>query len=81
MPGLSLRAAINAKCKDCCYDPRNGGGTWRQQVGLCSAVTCGLWPVRPRSSTNRHRDDLQHPPEAPLPNTAFPAPFEAKSGG
>ena len=44
---LSLRAAINGKCKDCIYDPCRGGGTWREQVAQCSAATCPLWPIRP----------------------------------
>ncbi len=44
---MSLRAAINAKCKDCIYDPLCGGGTWREQVAQCWAVACPLWPVRP----------------------------------
>jgi hypothetical protein len=44
---MSLRAAINAKCKDCIYDPKCGGGTWREQVAQCSAIRCPLWPYRP----------------------------------
>jgi hypothetical protein len=47
---MSLRAAINAKCKDCIYDPLSGLGHWRQQVTLCAIKTCPLWPVRPTSS-------------------------------
>jgi hypothetical protein len=43
---MSLRAAIDAKCKDCIYDPKCGGGTWREQVAQCTAITCPLWPVR-----------------------------------
>ena len=44
---VSLRKAINAKCKDCIYDPLCGGGTWREQVAQCSALKCPLWVVRP----------------------------------
>lgn len=44
----SLRAAIDSKCKACVYDPTNGG-TWRQQVELCTCSDCPLYPVRPRS--------------------------------
>lgn len=44
----SLRAAINAKCKDCVYDPL-GPGNWRQQVTACRITDCPLWPLRPRS--------------------------------
>ena len=45
----SLRAAINAKCKECIYDPGSGGGTWRQQVEACTSPKCPLYPVRPVS--------------------------------
>lgn len=46
----SLRAAINAMCKECLYDPIGGVGNWRQQVTNCTAPKCPLYPVRPRSS-------------------------------
>jgi hypothetical protein len=46
---MSLRAAINGKCKDCIYDPKSGLGNWRQQVTLCAIKTCPLWSVRPLS--------------------------------
>jgi len=46
---MSLRAAINAKCKECIYDPIAGKGTWRQQVEACTAPTCPLYSVRPTS--------------------------------
>lgn len=45
----SLRGAINAKCRECIYDPVGGTGTWRQQVEACTATRCGLWAVRPVS--------------------------------
>lgn len=48
-PKYSLRAAINAKCRDCIYDPKSGLGTWRQQVEACTCLDCPLYPVRPRS--------------------------------
>jgi hypothetical protein len=44
---MSLRKAINEKCKDCIYDPLSGLGNWRQQVTACTIKTCSLWPVRP----------------------------------
>lgn len=50
---MSLRAAINGKCKDCIYDPKSGLGNWRQQVAACTITTCTLWPVRPMSDTSR----------------------------
>jgi hypothetical protein len=43
---MSLRAAIDEKCRDCTYDPV-APGTWREQVAQCSAVRCPLWPCRP----------------------------------
>lgn len=46
----SLRAVINAKCRECIYDPVAGAGNWRQQVGACTSTKCPLWPVRPVSS-------------------------------
>jgi len=44
----SMRAAINAKCKDCIYD-ECGVGNWRQQVTACTAKECPLWLLRPMS--------------------------------
>lgn len=41
--------AITAKCRDCIYDPANGG-TWREQVALCTATSCPLWRYRPMSA-------------------------------
>ena len=44
----SLRAAIDAKCKSCIYDPGSRGlGAWREQVAACSSTNCPLHPVRP----------------------------------
>ena len=47
---MSLRKAIDQKCKDCIYDT-TAPGTWRRQVSLCSAKTCPLWGVRARPSS------------------------------
>lgn len=47
---MSLRKAINDKCKDCIYDPESGLGTWRQQVESCGQVRCPLYPYRPKST-------------------------------
>lgn len=49
----SLRAAINAMCHSCLYDKKSGLGTWRQQVEACTAKTCPLYNVRPRSTRYR----------------------------
>jgi hypothetical protein len=46
---MSRAAAINAKCKDCIYDPC-APGNWRQQVTACTIKSCSLWPYRPISS-------------------------------
>lgn len=42
----SLRGAINAKCRDCIYDPA-APGTCAQQIKACTSMDCPLWPVRP----------------------------------
>lgn len=44
---MSLRKAINEKCRDCIYDP-SSSGTWRQQVFSCSVKSCPLWHARPK---------------------------------
>ncbi len=44
---MTLRAAINAKCRECVYDPYQPGG-WREQVEACGCSNCPLYPVRPR---------------------------------
>ena len=48
---MSLRNAINQKCKDCIYDPEVDGG-WIQQVSLCELTDCSLWPYRPKPRTS-----------------------------
>lgn len=46
---MSLRQAINQKCRECIYDDSPGsGGTWRQQVEACTSQSCPLYAVRPR---------------------------------
>ena len=63
---MSLRKAIDDKCKDCIYDPQCGGGYWREQVAQCSSVDCPLWPIRAASSggpwANPPRDRSRLPP-------------------
>ena len=54
---MSLRAAINAMCKACIYDPIGGRGTWRQQVEACTAPRCPLYAVRPKSAAEGAADD------------------------
>ena len=43
-PGL--RAAVNAKCRECIYDPCQPG-TWLAQVRACTSPRCPLYMVRP----------------------------------
>ncbi len=45
---MSMRKAINQKCKECSYDPFDKG-TWRQQIESCGCVNCPLYEYRPRS--------------------------------
>ncbi len=44
-----LRALVDAKCCDCCYDELDAG-TWRKQVEKCPIVDCPLFSVRPKSA-------------------------------
>lgn len=53
---LSLRDAVNAKCKSCIYDPWAGNGTWREQVQACSSANCPLHAVRPMTVRAEKRD-------------------------
>lgn len=50
---LSRAKAVNQYCKDCIYDPSNGGN-WKQQAEACSVIKCALYPIR---STSRSRKD------------------------
>ena len=43
---MSLRKAINAKCRECTYDPLDVG-TAAQQIAVCTDSGCPLHPVRP----------------------------------
>jgi len=50
---MSLRKAVDAKCRECLYDPcATGLGPWRMQVEACTSPKCPLFEVRPR---NRRR--------------------------
>ena len=56
MGQLSLRKAIDAKCRECIHDPKGGGGSWREQVEACTAEAwCALWPVRPLTDATRKK--------------------------
>lgn len=58
---MSLRVAVDAKCKDCIYDAKSGGGTWREQVAQCPVIGCPLWPVR----TGPESGPFANPPRNP----------------
>ena len=50
MKGKSLRAAINAKCQDCC--------NWqREEIKNCAIETCSLWYFRPYSGSKVPQDE------------------------
>lgn len=72
--GKSLRGAINAFCRACIYDPHNGDGTWRQQVGACTSEKCPLFPVRPLPSEGSDDDRPESGQDGPnlAPNQALP---------
>lgn len=80
---VSLRAAINAKCKDCIYDPKCGGGTWREQVAQCSAANCPLWPVRPAPTSGPFGNPPRRPEDIPSGWVTLPtgAAFTANPSG
>ena len=54
----TLREAVNAKCRDCIFDP-HAPGTWRQQVHACTATECPLHPVRPLSESPLSEETLR----------------------
>lgn len=52
-----LRAAIDAMCRQCLYDPKAAGlGHWRQQIEACTDTGCPLYPVRPRTRAGKGGD-------------------------
>ena len=61
----SLRFAIDAKCRDCCFDALCGGGTWREQVAQCSSLNCPLWPVRPAPASGPFSNPYRDPKAVP----------------
>lgn len=45
-PKVSFRRAVDAKCRECIYDPL-ARGAWREQVAACESANCALHVVRP----------------------------------
>jgi len=57
---MSLRQAINKKCRDCIYDECSGLGSWRQQVTACTVTSCPLYAVRPVSKSLKVAKTVPH---------------------
>jgi hypothetical protein len=70
--GLTLRAAVNAKCKECIFDPADGCGTWRQQVAACTSLGCPLFPLRPLPDRRDRRSQDAKAANLPAPQVARP---------
>lgn len=64
---MSFRAAIDAKCKECIYDPIGGKGTWRQQTEACTSYSCPLYQLRPTSASTKVDSGPDLAPERRLP--------------
>ena len=64
---MSRKAAIEAMCKACIYDPWGGGGTWRQQTEACTSGNCPLYPYRPLSEKRATEDEKQAMDDGELP--------------
>ena len=59
---MSLRKAINAKCRECIYDPdAHGMGSALNQITNCEITTCPLWAVRPTNLKNRRASNVKAP--------------------
>lgn len=62
MAKQSIRAAVDAKCRDCCAG--DAGAHWRLHTAACTVTVCPLWQVRPRPKyapawiASRDADDL-----------------------
>ena len=44
------KAAIDKFCRQCIEDPCSPGN-WRQQVTLCTALSCPLYDFRPKTTS------------------------------
>lgn len=56
---MKLRIPINAKCRDCIYDPLDKGSA-AQQIACCIIHDCSLHPVRPITATVIPQQLLDH---------------------
>ncbi len=62
--GLSMRDAINAKCRECIHDPL-ARGTWREQVQECTSAQCPLFPLRPLPIGVKRAEDCTGKAQSP----------------
>lgn len=62
---MTRQSAIDAKCKDCLYDPGCGKGTWKEQIAQCMSTTCPLWPYRPAPRGGQWFDPPRDPSRIP----------------
>lgn len=69
---MSLRQAINAKCRECIYDPKAGLGGWREQVTACTCLRCPLYAVRPRTKADTPKDAASEEAREPPTFTGNP---------
>jgi hypothetical protein len=56
--GSKKQVAIDAKCKDCCYDELDIG-TWREQVERSPCGSCPLYEFRPKTIRAEQQDREQ----------------------
>ncbi len=49
---MSLRKAIDGKCRECIYDPL-AAGSWLKQVEECVSTDCSLYPTRPLTTLGK----------------------------
>ncbi len=66
MTKLSLRGAIDAKCREC-GGQEGGDRFWRLRTSACPVTACPLWPVRPIASRHTPAWLASHNP-ADLPD-------------
>ncbi len=56
---MSLRKAINQKCRECIHDEK-AAGTWLKQVEDCTSYQCPLYPVRPITRQTRQQNSAKN---------------------
>lgn len=67
----AYKAAIEAMCKTCIFDP-NCPGTWREQVRDCTSPNCPLYELRPQPiSILRGTPRRRHLPSAQGPSSSI----------